>query len=376
MSKLLLMSLAVILTAAFTLVGCDSGSNEKKITPEAAVPAGDQPATDVKMNGDGTAAPSEDTPVVASVNGVPISRQLFDSQVIMAEASQMIFGGDDEEDGQARESADLALRLEVLDGLIGLELACQEAVRRGYAPSADEVDTAIEKMRAESDDPDNFYKALDQYGESNEEMRNQLSKTMALRKWQENDFLAGMAVSEEEARRFYDANKESLEHGEMAEVSAIFVAVPLGSLTAQKDQARTKAEDALKRLRRGEDFGAVALAVSDAPNVAQNRGEMGWLEKERSMPIFDEAVFSLKPGELTDIIESPMGFHIFKINKLKPAGVDSFEEMRADIVEFLSGEKLNTSVREKMAELRRNGVIEIYDPKLKEGWEKAGAEVP
>ena len=389
MLKKLKILLMVSLLAVLNLAGCDSGGNEKNapqksvasepVVQDAAppvieTPAADSPAAEASPIENEADAP-EESPVVAVVNGAPISRQLFDSQVIMAGSNEMVFGQTENADSQMQEAADLSLRLEVLNALIDLELACQEAIRRGYAPPDDEVTAAFEKMRSESEDPDNFHKLLDQYGESNEEMRNQLTKTMALRKWQENDFLAKMTVTADEARAFYEANKADMAHEELADVAAVFLSVPLGSLAPQKEKARKKAEEALKRLKRGEDFAAVAMTVSDAPDAAQTRGEMGWLEKTRSMPVFDEAIFKMKPGEITDIVESPMGFHIFKVNKFKPAGIDSFEEMRPGIVEFMSAEKLHTAVREAMDELRRKGNVEIHDQKLKAAWEKAQAAV-
>ena len=376
----------LLLLAGLILAGCENNSPpaapasapSQEATPDALSPASGETAEteasapEAGLPEEAEAAPPAEGPV-AVVNGVTIDRRMFESQVVMAEAGRNTFGGPEEEAVEAARQQ-LQLRLEVLDSLISLELACQEAIERGYAPGEEEVKAALEALNNDYEGQGGLYKVLDQYGSSEEEMRAQLIKTMALKKWQENDFLAQIRVSDEEARNFYDQNQQLMSHGDLVRASQIFIAVPLLSSEKGKEAAKAKAEAALKRLAAGEDFGTVAVELSDYPGAKSDRGDMGWTEKGQSMPAFDQAVFNrLKPGQHSDIQESPMGFHIFKVTEIKAAGVEPFDEAKGDIREFLSGVKLEQALGKKMDELLKKADIEILDPELKKLYQAARA---
>jgi len=178
-------------------------------------------------------------------------------------------------------------------------------------------------------------------------------------------------VPENEARAFYEQNKDMMSHNDMMKTATIFIAVPLAATNEVKKRARGRAEAALARVKKGEDFEAVAFEVSQAPDSKTNKGVLGWVEKERTMPIFDAAVFALKPEEISGIVESPMGFNIFKALEFKPAGVESYVNMRARIVDFLSGEKQAAAVKARISDLRHKAEVKILDEKLEAAFDAA-----
>ena len=382
MAKILPLIILVI-TALAVFPGCDSESGPASSAgpapaaadqPPAEPPAAEEPAmaetTAVPPAEESVAVVEEsDLPVVATVNGVPISRQTLEGQVVMAESGRLAQGGEDSGSAEEQRAAQLEMRVEVLNSLINLELACQEALRRGYAPTDGELNAALKDFADEFGEPDEMYKALEQFGATENDLKGQLAKNMALQKWQENDFLAQIKVTDEEARAFYDAHPNLVQHGDMVRVSQIFIGVPLGSLDNVKEQAKAKAEKALSRLRTGDDFGVVAAETSNDPEAAKTKGDLGWLSKGQYLPMFEETFFSLEPGQTSTVIESPMGFHIFKVTGTKPAGQESFETMKVDIVEFLSSGKLAEAVRKKMVDLRREADIQILEPALKKAYE-------
>ncbi|MDR1044944.1 MAG: peptidylprolyl isomerase [Candidatus Adiutrix sp.] len=342
---------------------------ESPAAGQAAESAGGPAAPAAAQSEAGPAEAADENPVLATVNGQALSRQMLESQLQMVEAGRPAFSGESKLSEEERATEARALRLEVLNSLVSFELACQEALRRGYGPSEAEIEEALAALKADYEEPDQLHEALDAYGASEGDLRDQLVKTLALKKWQENDFLALIKVDDQEARRFYEAHQDFFRHGEQIRAGQIFLTVPLLAPPAEKQKLRAKARDILRRLRAGEDFGDLAVEFSEAPGAAETRGGLGWLEKGQSMAQFDEAVFKLEPGQVSELVETPIGLHIFKNLERRPAGLESFENIREPLKELLSNQKLESALREKMAQLYQAADIRILDPELKKAYD-------
>lgn len=388
-SRLLIVTLVLLLA----LSGCDSGGApeaERQTPPPEAVEAGmdgetvplpdepeaagETPAEPKTAETDQPASRNEVPAVVATVNGSPISGQFLEGQLAMAEADSFFLGELADLSDEERAEADLRRRLEALSNLISLELACQEALGLGYAPSDEEVEKELAELKKNYEgQPESLEQIMGQYGLVEDDLRGQIRKTLALKKWRENNFLAQIKVSDEEARAFYDQNRDSFRHGDLLRVSQIFLPLPLVGTPAQIEKARTEAqakgEMAFKLINSGVDFGTVAVELSKDRDVEKSRGDLGWIEKGQALPGFEPAVFDMEPGQVSEILETPLGLYIFKITEAKPAGLEPFESFRADLIEFLSEEKLDKVLRGKMFELFQKADIQIFDPKLKEVYE-------
>jgi parvulin-like peptidyl-prolyl isomerase len=91
-------------------------------------------------------------------------------------------------------------------------------------------------------------------------------------------------------------------------------------------QARTKAEDVLKRVKAGEDFSKLAKEFSTDPGSKDKGGDLGWFGHGQMVPEFDKAAFALQPGQVSDIVESQFGFHIIKVDEKKTETKDGKPE--------------------------------------------------
>jgi parvulin-like peptidyl-prolyl isomerase len=155
-------------------------------------------------------------------------------------------------------------------------------------------------------------------------------------------------VSEDSIRAYYERNPLEFTVPARAHVRHILVAFRPGDPSGARSAARAKAAEALKRAKAGEDFGALAREYSDDRASAAQGGDLGEITRGQVVKEFGDAAFSLKPGELSPVVESQFGFHVIRLEGMKPSRVRSLEECRAEIHGVL-GEAIADSLVESAA---------------------------
>jgi peptidyl-prolyl cis-trans isomerase C len=117
--------------------------------------------------------------------------------------------------------------------------------------------------------------------------------------------------------------------------------------TLTKDEARKKTQDLLERARKGEDFAKLATEYSDDPGSKDKGGEYDFFGHGKMVPEFEKAAFALKPGEISDVVETDFGFHIIKLEERRAAAAPNADEkVKQQIVEKLKQEKLEARIEQ------------------------------
>lgn len=143
------------------------------------------------------------------------------------------------------------------------------------------------------------------------------------------------SVAEAEVKAYYEQNKARYGTEEQRRASHILI-----STEGDKDAARKKAEQLLAQVRaKPGDFEKLAREHSKDTGSAAQGGDLGLFGKGMMVKSFEEAAFGLKPGEISNVVESDFGFHIIKLTEVKPAEVKPFEQVRADIERDLKAQQ-------------------------------------
>ena len=169
---------------------------------------------------------------------------------------------------------------------------------------------------------------------------------------------AGISVSEDDLRTYYKENAQRLAGPEERRASHILINAPKGAHAAEREKAKAKAEELLERVRKDpKSFADVAKKESQDPGSAPNGGDLGYFGHGAMVKPFEEAVFRMKDGEISDVIESDFGYHIIELTGIKAPKVPSFEEMRPKLEADLRKQQAQRKFAE-VAETFTNGVYE------------------
>ena len=171
------------------------------------------------------------------------------------------------------------------------------------------------------------------------------------------DFLAQADVPESAIGDYYELHKnDKFTEPEQVRARHILVKVASDAGEPAKAAARKKAEDLLAKVRAGGDFAALARKNSDDPGSAAQGGDLGLFGRGTMTPAFESAAFALEAGKVSDVVETPFGFHVIKVEEHRPGGVKALEAARDEIVQALRAERALELAR-KQAETDRREIV-------------------
>jgi peptidyl-prolyl cis-trans isomerase C len=173
----------------------------------------------------------------------------------------------------------------------------------------------------------------------------------------EKEVAGKIVVSEAEAKKFYDENLDKFKQNEAVRASHILCGVDASATPEEKKKAKEKAEALRKRVLAGEDLAAIAKSDSTCPSSAQG-GDLGFFEKGQMVPPFEQAAFALKPGGISEVVETQFGYHIIKQTEKREAATAKFEEVKERLIRYLKGQKVQKGVNDRLVELREKVKIE------------------
>ncbi len=219
------------------------------------------------------------------------------------------------------------IEAEALEILIEYTLLYQHAEKQGYRVSDEEIETAKQETIATFKSKEHFLAAVKNYGYTMAEFEEALRVKKLLKKQYDKEIRA--SFTQDELKDYYEKNMYKFKEPEKLHVWMIYVKNdPTDPKGRQK--ARTKIEEAEKKIKEGADFGEIAAKYSNAMSRVKG-GNMGYLHKGRLEPFVDKVAFTLNPGEMSAIIEEDIGCYLVKVEDKKPARQLAFDDIKADL---------------------------------------------
>jgi peptidyl-prolyl cis-trans isomerase D len=172
-------------------------------------------------------------------------------------------------------------------------------------------------------------------------------------------------VSDAEVQTYYNQHQAQFQVKEQVKVRHILITVPSGADSKTDAAAKAKAEDLLKQIKSGGNFADLASKNSDDPGSKAQGGELGWLDRGKTVPEFDKTAFSLAPGQTSDVIKTQFGYHILQVEEKKTAHLTPLAEVKSEIVPVLEQQKAGAA--------EQAFATQLADQAKKDGLDKAAA---
>ena len=172
------------------------------------------------------------------------------------------------------------------------------------------------------------------------------------------DFAAQVTPSDREIGDFYDLHlTDRFTTPEQVRARHLLVRIAPGANDDARAAARKKAEELHAKAKAGEDFATLAHKHSEDPGSASKGGDLGFFPRGRMVPEFEAVAFSLSAGELSDVVESPFGFHIIKVEEHRETQVQPLDAVREEIAGALRQEH-GLDLARKQAEADRRAIVQ------------------
>ena len=245
------------------------------------------------------------------------------------------------------QSTILSFKKGILDQLINYELLYQQAQKEKVKIHSDEINLEIDKIKDNFSTPEEFNEAIKANNitltQLKEDIKRQLMINSVLEKTRNQ-----VSISDEELLEYYDKNKESLFEPEQVHARHILV------------ETEEEANNLLQQLKEGIiDFAELAKEKSIGPS-APNGGDLGFFARGQMVKEFEDAAFSLEPGEISGVVQTQFGYHIIKCEEKKDEYSPTFEEAKEKINNTLKQQKENEAISALNLKLKEEAVI-VYN---------------
>ncbi|OFW12465.1 MAG: hypothetical protein A3F69_04630, partial [Acidobacteria bacterium RIFCSPLOWO2_12_FULL_66_10] len=254
-------------------------------------------------------------------------------------------------------------------------LIVQRGKELGYKLSDEQFKTVFDNIRKENkiDTDEQLQAALKAENMSMADLRRNLERQMIRQRVEQNEVIGKVGVTETEARTYYEAHLGEFTTPPSVTLREILISVTAdarGLNVAADEAAKARAEEIRRRVTAdGESFEKLAADVSDAPSKA-NAGLIGPISVNDVAPDLRKFIDAMKPGSVSDVIRTPRGFQVLKLETMTATETQAFEQARQQISERVFTDKRRSEFQKYLDKLRAQAIIEWKNENVHKAFEQ------
>ena len=246
-------------------------------------------------------------------------------------------------------------RQEFLNKVIDDKLILSEAKRKLVIVNDPEVDEMMSEVRNKFPSREVFLNAIEEQGLTEKKLWGRFRDQLMTQKLVNYEVRSKVSVSPGEVNEYYKGHSQEFVQGDRVRLQHILIRLS----THSEEEAKTLAFSLASQIKEGKSFEELAKSYSEGAE-AKDGGDMGWVEKGQLMGEIDGKVFGLQEGQVTEPIQSSLGYHLFKIVERKQFSVKPLTDVRAQIQDILFKAKLKTRLESWLQSLKKNAYISIH----------------
>ena len=248
---------------------------------------------------------------------------------------------------------------EALNMIIEEKLQAQEGEKRGMVVDEASIDAALKNIEDKNGlDEGQLEEMLEREGKSLSSFRNHIREQIMVSKVSRYEMSNRVKVSNKEINNYYSSHQKEFWNGSQIRARHILFIVEPDASEKNRREKLDQATKVLNKIREGGDFIEIARKYSEDVS-ASNGGDLGFITKGKMVAEFEEAVFSIKKGKVSDIVKTEYGYHIIKVEDILAGKTLTLEESKDRITQILSVQKQKQGYTDWMSELKKSAFIEI-----------------
>ena len=241
----------------------------------------------------------------------------------------------------------VSFKKNILGQLVDYELLYQQAQKEKVKISSDEINLEIDKIKDNFSSTEEFDAALKANNLTLAQIKENIKRQLMINKVL-GETKSQVSITDDELLKYYTENQESFFEPEQVHARHILV------------NTKEEADTLLLQLKEGIiDFSELAKEKS-TDSSASNGGDLGFFTKGQMVKEFEDAAFSLKPGEISEVVQTQFGYHIIKCEEKKEEYSPTFEEAKEKVIAIMRSQRENEAISTLISKLKEEAVI-VYN---------------
>jgi parvulin-like peptidyl-prolyl isomerase len=304
------------------------------------------------------AKPAALTDPIAVVEGSEIKKADLDQAFASVLASQ---GMPADQAAKIPEAQRLQFYRILLDDMIADRLIAKRSTETIVTDEA--LGKELERIQKNFGSEDEMKKQLEASGQSLDKVKENIRTQLRQREWLDAQIKGKDTVGDSEAEEFYQKNPDKFKRPEQVRASHILVTVAADAKPETVTEKSKAAQAILERVKKGEDFAALAGELSEDPSAKQNKGDLDFFSRDQMVKEFSDAAFGMKKDEVSkEPVRSQFGYHVIKVTDRRDAETIPLDKAKPQVLAFLQRQKKQKAVEDFVKEMRAKADVKINFP--------------